>query len=674
MAAPRKTTQRQAATDEYGSTELSGYVRAIFETFKSARLIFEEKWRECQFNYLGQYQEETTWRKKEGKGRRSKIFVKLTTLKCNTAHSRIIDAFLSGRKTVPFDCTAVDADAYGINPDMAQKTAGKFKTKLEEHFKLIELSERLNDAVLECCILGTAVLKGPIIEPREKSVVSQRTVGGIPVNQLDKSINPFQIAKQSEMVPVIDHIPLWEYYVDPNAKSTRDSIGEIHFQRLLPAQFLKLGMAGGYNRAAVKEAKRRATSGDANDKRREMLGDNYSGEQGEKDKRIPVLEYWGLVPAGMLRGYGCKEIAEDIDDDDSVEALVVIAADGIVLKACLNPLGFRPFYVSPYKKIPHQIYGEGVAGLMRDSQKMINSATRLYIDNKALSGNAIIGLIWNKIDWKRSGGFELYPGKTFYFKDGTNVSEVMGSIKIPDITSGLREMIELFERFSDDETGIPKYSSGEQAGFLNKTATGMSMLMTAANVNLKAVMQNIDDYWIEPIVEGFYQWFMEMDPDHSAKIPLKVKATGSDSLMAKEIKLENLLKAKQITNGTPAALFIDDVKFWTEVFNILEIPEVIRPDDQIAQIMEEAARQAGQGKDLRELLRVDVIFPLLSGPEQAQVLQLLGIEPDPQRAGITPQIAPGAASTTEAASSSEVAPPGASNESMPAAGMEAMAS
>ncbi|KAF0218804.1 MAG: hypothetical protein FD174_2587 [Geobacteraceae bacterium] len=670
MAKAKPTIEAQPQ-QEFGHNELSAYVKDIFDTFKTARAPFEERWRECQLNYLGQYQEATKWRKTEGKGRRSKIFIKLTTLKCNTAHSRIIDAFLSGRKNIPFDVEAINAESYGISPDDAVKVSKKFKSKLEEHFKLIEASEKLNTAVLECAILGTAVLKGPIVEAKEKQVVTQRTIAGIPVNQLDKNINPYRMETQSEMVPTIDHIPLWEYYVDPNAKSTRESIGEIHFQRILPTQFMRMGMAGGYNRAAVKEAKRRATSVDPDDLRRDMLGDNWMGEQGNKDKRVSVIEYWGLVPVGMLRGYGVEDIPEDLDEDDCLEALVVLAADGIVVKACLNPLGFRPFYVSPYKKIPHQIYGEGVAGLMRDSQKMINSAARLIIDNKALSGNGVIAMLWNKIDWKRTGSADWYPGKVYYFKDGTNISEAIQLLRIPDVTQGLRELLEMFERFADEETGIPKYTSGDTGSFLNKTATGISMLMTAANVNLKSVMQNIDDYWIEPIVEGFYQWFMEMGEDQSIKIPLKIKATGADSLMAKEIKLENLLKAKQVTNGTPAALFIDDAKFWREVFYILEIPEVMRPDDQIDQIIETAAQQASQGKDLRELLRVDVIFPLLSGFEQAQVLEEMGIQPDPKRSGITPQVAPGAASTAEAASSLEGMQPGASEQGMMMGGMAA---
>lgn len=644
--------QEETTTD---NGDISKYVLDIFDSFKTSRTPYEIKWRECQLNYLGQYQEETKWRKNEGKGRRSRIFVKLTTLKCNTAHSRIVDAFLSGRKNLPFDCEAVSPESYGINPDLAAKQVLAFKKQLEEHFKLINLPDRLNSGILEQAVLGTAVLKGPIIEEREKVAVAQRTVAGIPINQLDNTLNPYQMGKQSELLPVIDHIPLWEYYVDANAKSCKDSIGEIHFQRILPSSFMRLAMAGGgYDRAKVREAKRRAAAADPNDKTCEMMGDNWTGEQGTKDKKISVLEYWGLIPVGMLRAAGVNDVPEELEDDDSMEALAVLAADGILIKCCLNPLGFRPFYVSPYKKIPHQIYGEGVAGLMRDSQKMINSATRMMIDNKALSGNGILGVIYNKIDWKKTGSLEIYPGKTIYFKDGTNVQEAMKPITFPDITNGLRELIELFERFSDEETGIPKYTSGDSGSFLNKTASGISMLMTAANVNLKSVMHNIDDFWIEPIVEGFYQWFMEMGEDHSNKIPLKIKATGADSLMAKEMKLENLLKAKQVTNGQPAALFIDDAKFWKEVFNILEIPEVMRSDEQIQQIIEVAAKQAGQGKDMRELIRIDNIFGLLSGKEQSQLLAELGIKPDPARAGISPTVAPGATSTAEAASSSEM--------------------
>lgn len=627
---------------ETGNGALSGYVLDIFKDFKSSRLPFEETWRECTFNFLGKYQQETTWKKKEGEGRRSRIFIKLTTLKVNTAHSRIIDASMAGRKNIPFDCEPVKCDEYGIDPDEALKMSKAFKKKLQDHFKYIELPERMNLAVHEMCMLGTAVMKGPIIDARKVPQIQQRSIAGIPLREIDSTVNPFKITHKVEMTPVIDHIPLWEYYVDANAKSNRESIGEIHFQRLLPAQFKRLALAGGYDSAKVKEAARRVSVNDKDDHRWEMMADNYMGDKGKKDEKVPILEYWGLVPVSMLREVGV-EIPDDPDltEEDSIEALVVLAADGIVIKATVNPLGFRPFYVAPYKKVPHQIYGVGVAELMRDSQKMINSGARLYIDNKALSSNGIVALNVDRIDLKRTGTLEFYTGKTYYTKGNFAPRDVVDMIQFPDITSGIREMIEMFERFADEETGIPKYTSGDSGSFLNKTATGISMLMTASNVNLKSVMQNIDDYFIEPIVEGFYQWFMEMDNDQANKLPLKIRASGTDSLMAKELQIENLMKFMQLTAAPQDAVFTDRPKLIQLIAELLETENILLPEEKIKEIIDTAAKMSNQPKDVREMVRLDALFQFMFGSEQAQILSELGVKPDPQRMGMTPQIAAG---------------------------------
>lgn len=648
---PRLGTQTNSAatiqvssdsSPDNGNGALSGYILDIFKDFKTSRLPFEEIWRECTFNFLGKYQQETTWKKKEGEGKRSRIFIKLTTLKVNTAHSRIIDASMSGRKNIPFDCEPVQVEENGINPDDALKMAKQFKKKLQDHFKYIELPERMNLAVHEMCMLGTAVMKGPIIDAKKVPQVQQRVVAGMPLRDVDPSANPFKITTKIEMTPIIDHIPLWEYYVDANAKSNRGSIGEIHFQRLLPSQFKRLALAGGYDSAKVKEAARRVSVNDKDDHRWEMMADNYMGDQGKKDEKVPVLEYWGLVPVQMLVEAGV-ELPDDPDltEEDSIEALVVLAADGIVIKATLNPLGFRPFYVAPYKKVPHQVYGVGVAELMRDSQKMINSAARLYVDNKALSGNGILGINIDRIDLKRTGPIELYTGKTIYVKGNFAPRDALDLLTLPDITNGIREMIELFERFADEETGIPKYTSGDQGSFLNKTATGISMLMTASNVNLKSVMQNIDDYFIEPIVEGFYQWFMEMDGDQSMKLPLKIKASGTDSLMAKELQIENLMKFMQLTSAPQDAVFTDRPKLIQLIAELLETENILLPEEKIKEIIETAAKMADKPKDVREMVRLDALFQFMFGSEQAQILSELGVQPDPKRMGMTPQIAAG---------------------------------
>lgn len=611
------------------SSTLSDYIKTIFESFKTARRPFEEIWEECWYNFLGQYQANTVWRKEtEGTGNRSKVFIKLTTLKCHTAHSKIMDVFSRAEGDVPFDAIPVYPEMMGLTPEQAKELAERFKGKLKDHFRYIELGEKMDVAILECAILGTAVLKGPIVERRERPHVQMRQIAGMPVNQIASDINPYELTTIVETVPTIDHIPLWEYYVDPNARSRADSIGEIHFQRLLPAHFKKLAYQGGYNREAVMLAAARVSErSEDEDGRIRQLGDNYMGEQGKKDERISALEYQGLVPVHLLEE-AKVQIPNGVHEHDSIEAYAVLGADGIVVKACVNPIGRRQFHVCPYKKRPHVIYGQGVAEAMRDSQKMINSGARLYVDNKALSGNGMVAINLDRINTKKTKNLKIYPGKTIYTKGGIKPKDAVDSIEFKDVTSGIRELMEMFERFADEETGVPKYTHGEQGSFLNKTATGMSMLMTAANINLKSVMRNIDTFFIEPIVESFHQWFMMFDQDQGMKIPLKIKAEGTDSLMAKEIKLENIMRFMQICSQPQDAIFQDRVKLMKMISRLLETGDIMRSDEEIAQIMEEMNKRGGQGKDLRESVKIERLYPFLARSEQTQILQLMGIQPE----------------------------------------------
>lgn len=636
------SSTNQAEELDYGTEtgELVSYIRDIFEAFKTSRLPWEELWEECWYNFLGQYQANTRWKPEtEGIPGKSKVFIKITTLKCNTAHSKLVDVLFTGKMNLPFDLEPVDYMGNARVPQDTKDAISQAKEVLRDHFRRVELEEVVDTGILELTILGSAVLKGPIIELQKGRRLVQKTIAGIPVNQLDKSLSPYEFVAEDEVVPVIDHVPLWEYYVDANAKKSSDSIGEIHFQRLLPAKFKMLAHQGGYRADAVAEAARRATATDDSDTRYIQLADNYTGTQGDKDDRVSVLEYWGLVPVRLLRAENCEGLPEDANDEDSIEALVVLAADGVVIKCCVNPLGFRPFFVCPYKKRPHVIYGMGVAEMMRDSQKMINSSARMIIDNKAISGNGMVAVNIDRINTKRTKNLKVYTGKTWYVKGNFAPKEAVDSISFNDVTNGLRELMEMFERFSDEETGIPKYTHGQQDSFLNKTAAGMSMLMTQANINLKSVLKNIDNYWIEPVVEAFYAWFMEMQPESGVgQVPVKVKAIGSDSLIAKELKMENYMKFYQITQNPQDAIFTDRPKFIRTIANILETEDIVRSKEEIEQIMAEMSNRDNAPKDVREMVDLDRLYPMLARSEQVQILEMLGIQPDPN--GAVPQQLP----------------------------------
>jgi len=618
-----------------GNGALSTWITDIFTSFKSAREPFEEMWIECWYNYLAKYQQDTAWRKQtEGQNGHSRIFIKLTTLKCNTAHAKIMDmAFpTNGGEEVPFDIDPIRSpihDATGMSDEDIKKIAENLKNKLKNHHKEIELIENIDNAVLEMCILGTGVIKGPIIDYRKIKKFNPRMVFGLPVSHFDSSINPYEISHDEVPLPVFKHIPLWSYYVDVNAESNRKSIGEIHFDRMLPSEFMALKALGGYRANVIDDVVSKASVDDSTeDFKYVQLADNYSGKNGEKDKKISTVEYWGLAKAGDVRAEDA-EVPEQFKDDDLVETLAVLAGNGSVIKCSYNPIGRRVFNVCPFKKVPHCIYGHGPAWAMRDSQKMVNSTYRMIIDNKAIFGPGMLAVNFDRINTKRTKDMKIYPDKVWYVKGNYAPRDVIDNIKFQDSTKDLRELAMDFDRFADEETGIPKFETGDQASFLNKTASGMSMLMRRTDVNIRPAIKNIDDFWIEPIIEAEADWFMEMDPDPNIKVPYKVKATGTSTLISNEIKMENYAKFMQITGANPQdAIFVDRVKAIKNWARMLDTTEIMRSDDEIKQIMDEMSQRANEPKDMREFVQIDKIFPLLTAAEQSQIVTQLGIQPD----------------------------------------------
>ncbi len=607
---------------------LVSYIKDNFEEFKKSRQPFEDKAKELWFNFLGQYQANLNWRNKEGEGNRSRIFIKVTTLKCNTAHAKISEAI---GNDISFKLEEISELALPIGKEIIAEIIKRREEFLHKHLKDISFMDIVDREILNMTIFGDGILKGPILISKQIPVIERKMIAGIPAETFDVSMSPYDFRYENQDVWVIDAVPWWEYYTDCNAivNPNRKAIGEIHFKRLLPAEVRSMCRGEGYIKENVKYVCDMAYESDPDDKKYEQLGDNYTGESGNKDKRVSLLEWWGLTPVKYLKNIEGVEIPEGVGEDDDVEAVVLLGGDGKLLKAQVNYLGKRAFHVCPFKRNPNMIYSEGVASLMRDSQKMINSTARMIIDNKALSGNGMIAINQDRINWKKtnpSGKLEIYPRKVITVKGNYNPRDCVDSIAFPDVTAGLKDWLMTFMQFADEETGIPKYAQGEGASFLNKTATGMSMLISQMNINLKPVLKNIDEYWIEPIIEAFDSIFMTMGMyPKELQIPLKVKALGMASLMAKEILAENLLKLLQITQNPQDAILLKRPQVIREIAKCLNLSDFVNDDQQIQQIMESLSSKKEPIEQKK--VAIEKLYPQLTREEQQQILGELGIAP-----------------------------------------------
>ena len=68
------------------------------------------------------------------------------------------------------------------------------------------------------------------------------------------------------------------------------------------------------------------------------------------------------------------------------------------------------------------------------------------------------------------------------------------------------------------------------------------MLMSATNGSIRNVVKNVDDYLLAPMGKAFYSFNMQFDYDPSIKGDLEVKAQGTKSLMANEVRSQRLMQ------------------------------------------------------------------------------------------------------------------------------------
>ena len=69
------------------------------------------------------------------------------------------------------------------------------------------------------------------------------------------------------------------------------------------------------------------------------------------------------------------------------------------------------------------------------------------------------------------------------------------------------------------------------------------------------VIKNVDDYLLRPLGEGFFRFNMQFDYDSEIKGDLEVKARGTESLMANEVRSQRLLSFLQVASNPALAPF-----------------------------------------------------------------------------------------------------------------------
>lgn len=538
--------------------------------WENARKPQELKLLECYQDVMRIARDDDTTGTGTARSRKAKgLFIGSTRNKVRAARAKINDA-LFGTGQMPFDTNPTD--------EKLAPYADVMEDIITEQMERGGMKELLKTGVNTLATYGTGFIFGPFV--RKEKLTETAVENG----QLAETAYEFDH-------PYFELGNTLDVYPDPESREIAAGLGVFWVTMESPTTVaawkndrtyrdVDMAMVGPGDRGNETGSERAA----------QMRG---NVQYWFKNDRIKVARFFGKVPSSAMKEWKTNDDADalqsamtesDIDErleGDMVDAIVIMAG-GVVVKAVENPYsGKSPAHRCQYEAVEHEMWGVGVAENNAPHQKVTNAAFRLFMEGKgmALLGTAAV----DRSAFMPTENFVKYPGKVYQFKPGLLPEQKKEAIQFnvePDITGGWIDVIRMSEQFSDDDTGITKYTQGDDSRNLNKTATGISMIMSASSLPMKEVIQNIDAMWIEPIVECYIDWNLKyltpetvqkIHGDEAARLWAQIKqfgkssfmnwqATGTASFMQKEVLTNKIRAFSEFALGNPVTASLVDAK------------------------------------------------------------------------------------------------------------------
>ena len=443
--------------------------------------------------------------------------------------------------------------------------AKKMEKKIHDQLQESGANVHLRSMAFEMALLGTGVMKGPFAVDKE-----------YPNWNEDGEYDPLV-----KTVPECSHVSVWDFYPDPEAHSMQDAEYVVERHKMSRTQLRALKSRPYFMEDAVQKAVNAGP--DYTQKYWEMTMEDDDTQP--NSERWEVLEFWGYVDVKILKDHGVN-IPSELSDLDEVNCNIW-ACNGEVLRFVLNP--FKPtripYYATPYEHNPYSFFGVGIAENMDDTQTLMNGFMRMAIDNAALSGNLIIEV--DETNLVPGQDMSVYPGKVFRRQGGAPGQGIFGT-KFPNVANENMQLFDKARQLADESTGFPSFAHG-QTGIsgVGRTASGISMLMSAANGSIRTVVKNVDDYLIRPLGKAFFAFNMQFDFDEDIKGDLEVNAAGTESLMANEVRSQRLMQFLQVAQNPVLAPFAKMDYIIREIAKSMDLDP-----DKVTNSMQDAAIQA----------------------------------------------------------------------------------
>lgn len=629
-------------------------VKLLFEFAQAEndRRETEQRWLQDLRQYRGQYDPEVL--AKIGPNR-SKAFVRKTRVKVKTVDSRCMDLLFPANSMRNWDVqpspipsitpeqrkqiVALLTQAMQPQPvegqppappvtpskkDIDKAVKQMVKTAADEMVKTIDdqlqeakYKEAARQVIHSGNLYGTGILKAPLVERK----VRQRFIhqGGKWVMRNETFVTPF-----------VDYVPIWRFFPDMTATDIENCRYVYERHLMTKTALLRLAEKKSFNGVKIKEYVDSNPDGQIKPRyydtelkaigERQATNDNKSGQ-------YEVLERWGWLDAKSLVSVGVTVPGDRMHE--TFFSNVWLLPNGEVIKAVLQPINgvTWPYHLYYFDKDETSIFAEGLAAIMRDDQVMLNAGTRMMIDNAAITAGPQIEVNMRLLA-KNEKADEMFPFKIWPRTGEDPGSPAIRVLEMPSHMAELQSIVGMFENNADEVTAIPRYMSGENAtSGAAGTASGMSMLMGAASIVMKDLITAFDDGITKPFISALYRWNMQFNKNDACKGDFNVVASGASSMVAKEVRAQQLDQFAAMSANPMDAPYIKRDKLLRQRAEAHDLVDVVKTEEEVAEEQNNPANtQAMQVQQLTQQLQVALLQGQVANLEAKNALLSADVE------------------------------------------------
>ena len=615
------------------SAPLDSFADVIQEKFQEAREYRRDNevhWYEAYNAYRGKYPapigKSTELAKERG------IFVNQTRRKVNSAKIKINTLLFEDGK-VPFSITPSrnprfyppDLQSPPDRPDILEDELLGRSKKMEERIRDIldrtNYNNEVQHAIHEMCLYGTGVTKGISLEKKNFPVYTS-------VQTPDEML-AVEAEIESELVPTVKFISLWNIFPSPEAENPQDADYIIQRSFLSPIQLRQMAEQNeGFIMDAVDDVIDREIGHvhGYDDSQHPRIYDETSSN---RLKRIEILEFWGKLSGKDLSGH-LPMASDDMPGD--IPVVVTVVGDRVI-KIDQNPFDEQlPYHFCYWQKNPESIFGDGIYYAIRDSQAILNFCYAMMIEGKTIASSPLTVVDPNSFE-AGTDTESIYPGKQFRVKPGASVRDAFQSVIVPDVTNGLLQIVQQLEREADLDSGQTSIGYGDMSPAQTKTATGMSILNSNANRQTADVVRSVS-YMITQNLQAVYHWLMVDDPNTALKGDYEAISTGYESYIAKEVHNSQLVNFLQVIGQLPQLQQYLKYEAFSRpllrAFN-LEPEQILKTEEQVTQEMQQATQ--AQQQQVQAQAQQQQQLAQMQAQMQAQMEQLKAMLDEKQSIG-----------------------------------------